>query len=372
MAKVSNVKESKKILIVGPNPDDPTRNGGVAKYMEYLEFVARDWKCGVVFQHTDIGFFSKIGAVRVGRVLATLRVSLKLIFAKKIRLIHVNCTLSKVGVFRVLPLLICSFIAKKPCFLQVHGGRWSRLENSRFPSAAWRFAFTLSSAVGVFPGIQLEELEPIETLAGKLYPIRNFVEPKELKVPSNSKGFNFIFVGRLVKEKGIRELLQAFSRLRTIAGANVHMTILGSGPLLGFVEESRYNGVDAKGHVEASAVSSYLDSADAFVLPSYHEGFPLSFLEAGAKGVVPIVTNSSALPSFFNHEVDCIFVSPKNIDDLYLAMKRIYEDTDFRRNISNNIYKHINEGFVIGSEPVTRQFIEIYSTLLGEKVGSHG
>ena len=270
--------------------------------------------------------------------------------------------MSKSGAFRILPLLISASVRRRPAFLQIHGGRWSSIKKSFLARQAWRFSFYLSAGIGVFPGDQWDELEKIQEIKFKMYPIKNFVEPK--KFGNNlSEELNFIFVGRLVEEKGVKELLSAFLRLRDENGERVRLTILGSGPLYDYVKSFSGSGIVAPGFVVEEVLDDYMKNSNVFVLPSYHEGFPLSFLEAGARGIVPIVTASSAIPSFFESDVECIFVFPEDVESLYSAMKSIIEDPAKRQAMAKAIYTRVNNEFVLGSKPVKDQFINIYSKM---------
>ena len=109
--------------------------------------------------------------------------------------------------------------------------------------------------------------------------------------------FEFLFVGRIVRDKGINELVEAFCRLNS----EMPETRL---VLVGFYEqnldpvseethrriEENPNIIMAGERTGDDLVRSYAE-ADCFVFPSYREGFPNTVLEAGAMGLPCIVTD---------------------------------------------------------------------------------
>lgn len=109
--------------------------------------------------------------------------------------------------------------------------------------------------------------------------------------------FEFLFVGRIVRDKGINELVEAFVRLNE----ELPETRL---VLVGFFEENldpvsaetktlinTHPAIDAVGEKTGDDLIAHYAAADCFVFPSYREGFPNTVLEAGAMGLPCIVTD---------------------------------------------------------------------------------
>ena len=107
--------------------------------------------------------------------------------------------------------------------------------------------------------------------------------------------FTFIFVGRLVRDKGINELVEAFERLNKEIPA-IRLILVGrQEPKLDPLKPETIAKIDNNKNIEAvgqqSDVRPWLAASDAFVFPSYREGFPNVVIEAGAMGLPSIVTN---------------------------------------------------------------------------------
>lgn len=135
------------------------------------------------------------------------------------------------------------------------------------------------------------------------------------KPRSGGRGLRLVHVGRHVRQKGLDVLLAALARLPK--DAEVVVDQYGAGPLgESLRNEARERGVDARirWHGLSKDVSGALQAADAFVLPSRHEGLALVYLEALAAGL-PVI--ASDLPA--NREVDpqgrATLFYPKNDDE---------------------------------------------------------
>ena len=141
----------------------------------------------------------------------------------------------------------------------------------------------------------------------------------------------FLFVGRVMQEKGIDELFSAMERLRD-EGAECTLEVLG-----GYEEDyadtiRRY---EEKGwlryHGYQLDVRPYIENAHCFVLPSYHEGMANTNLECAAMGR-PVIT--SDIPGCREAVVDGksgLLCRPKDVGSLYEAMRRFLEMTPDQR-----------------------------------------
>jgi glycosyltransferase involved in cell wall biosynthesis len=107
--------------------------------------------------------------------------------------------------------------------------------------------------------------------------------------------FTFCFVGRLVGDKGINELIQAFTRLSDIYQKVRLLLVGGREDSLDPLQEDTLAKIRTNGRIVSVGsqrdVRPYLAASDAFVFPSYREGFPNVVLEAGAMGLACIVTD---------------------------------------------------------------------------------
>ncbi len=135
----------------------------------------------------------------------------------------------------------------------------------------------------------------------------------------------FIFVGWMIREKGIYEILAAIEELRK--SYKFVFTFVGDGALLNDVrQEIRELGwegsVSALGWVSDAEFQHILSSADVFVLPSYAEGFPMSLIEAFSKGLPAICSDVGGISDSLRDGVNGYLIPPRQIQPIIEAMKR--------------------------------------------------
>ncbi|WP_417874745.1 glycosyltransferase family 4 protein [Xanthomarina gelatinilytica] len=191
------------------------------------------------------------------------------------------------------------------------------------------------------------------------------IELKQItqKAKRNNNPFTFICVARLVYEKGIINLLEA-ARICNDKGYDFKYLLVG--PL----EENskklnkdillQYSDiVDVLG--SRNDVLNLLESSDAFVLPTFREGFSRVLLEAAAVGLPIISTNVTGVRDFTRHGKEALLVEPKNSQALAEAMINIATNKELADKLVENALKHVKE---FSLENVSKQYITIFNTAI--------
>ncbi|TGD57143.1 glycosyltransferase family 4 protein [Flavobacterium humi] len=152
--------------------------------------------------------------------------------------------------------------------------------------------------------------------------------------------FVFIFVGRLVKDKGINELVEAFGVLNS---ENQHVKLLLVGNFendLDPLDESTMKRIsEGKGIIEAgyqNDVRPYLAIADALVFPSYREGFPNVVMQAGAFGLPSVVSDINGCNEIIIDGKNGTIIPVKNSGAIYEAMKKMSSATPWMDSLKQN------------------------------------
>jgi glycosyltransferase involved in cell wall biosynthesis len=151
---------------------------------------------------------------------------------------------------------------------------------------------------------------------------------RERSERASGEPFTYLFVGRLIPEKGVGSLIDAFAFV-VAARPDVRLRILGGGPevaALGARVAAAGLGerVTFLGSVPHRRALREIASADAFVLPSLGEGSPLSVTEALALGTPVVSTRVGALPELLGE--DGLFFEPGDVAGLSAAMERLAGD----------------------------------------------
>lgn len=145
-------------------------------------------------------------------------------------------------------------------------------------------------------------------------------ERREKKEP-----FTFVFVGRIVRDKGVNELVNAFSRLNKNY-PDTRLLLVGpvEDDLDPVLPETRMAIEKEESIISVGSqkdVRPYYEASDALVFPSYREGFPNVVLEAGAMELPSIVTDINGSREIIEEGVNGVIVPPRDESALYEAME---------------------------------------------------
>lgn len=181
---------------------------------------------------------------------------------------------------------------------------------------------------GNINGIDLEYFDRTEDVMQRAVQIRNVVE-----------NFTFIFIGRLMRDKGINELVEAFDRLsqevkeiRLLLVGNFEDNIAPAAPVTKKIIENNVR-IEFVGF--QPDVRPYLAASDILVLPSYREGFPNVVLQGGAMSLPCIVTDISGSNEIIVNGQNGIIIPKQNADALFDAMKYMYEHSQERQQMAS-------------------------------------
>ena len=176
----------------------------------------------------------------------------------------------------------------------------------------------------------------------------------------------FIFVGRLVKDKGVFDLLAAIDKL---ASLNKDIVLWVVGPnednLLGQLQ-SLVQGSNSKIHWLGSTLSpeKYMVGADIIVLPSYREGFGSVIIEAAACGIPAIAYRIDGIIDAVEDGKGGILVQAGAVEKLFLAMKLLAFDENLRLQLGQQAQQRAIKKF--SSNKVTKAWLNFYDVELNE------
>ena len=155
----------------------------------------------------------------------------------------------------------------------------------------------------------------------------NLEEYKLLEYPKKDGAVHFLFIGRVMKEKGVDELFAAAKRLFD-EGADAVIDIVGpfEDNYTDVVDKLDKDGV-IKYHGYQENVKPFIASAHCVVLPSWHEGMANTLLEGGASGRALIASNIHGCCEAIEDCETGYLVKAKDADDLYAKMKKFLDMT---------------------------------------------
>ncbi|MGA3221985.1 MAG: glycosyltransferase, partial [Acidimicrobiales bacterium] len=154
--------------------------------------------------------------------------------------------------------------------------------------------------------------------------------------PAPGGGFSVLCVARLAPQKGLDILVRAIGAL-VEGGTDVHLTIVGAGPLEATLRRRAERcGVAARvsfaGAVGQDEMAAYYARADVFCLPSFAEGLPVVLMEAMATGRPVVATRIMGVPELVEEGVSGLLVAPGSVDELAGALRRLAASPDLRES----------------------------------------
>lgn len=157
--------------------------------------------------------------------------------------------------------------------------------------------------------------------------------------------FVFVFVGRLVGDKGINELIVAFQKLNATK-LSVKLVLVGSQETdLDPLQLESLNQINTNSNILAvghqNDVRPYFAISDVLVFPSYREGFPNVVMQAGAMGLPSIVTDINGCNEIIVEGENGTIIPVKDSGAIYEAMKLMMEDVAFRTSLVQNARRMI-------------------------------
>ena len=181
--------------------------------------------------------------------------------------------------------------------------------------------------------------------------------------------FVFVFVGRIVSDKGINELIKAFSELQTVENKPAGIKLLLVGGLENdldplnpetLAEINQNKDIISVGFQQD--VRSFFAIADALVFPSYREGFPNVVMQAGAMGLPSIVSDINGCNEIIIEGENGLIIPSKNVEKLKEKMLTLAKDKNLYAKLKENSRRMIENRYE--QSVVWKALLEEYEGLL--------
>ncbi len=365
-----------KILMLQPSPNI---KGPLPKIATLLENGIRQAGCQVSTStwgaHKDQETYINKVTGRI-RDIGTIR---RLLNSEHVDLFFITTAHDWKGITRDIALL-CATIHRRPkTILLFHGSNSNLLlspGNWLFKSAS-RLLLKLCDAVCLLSTEEQAEWQ-------KFYPQRQYFVVVNPFVPSNDgpgvydrhylnlpEGLPvLLFVGRLMAQKGIFEILDALEVV--IQKIPCHLLIVGDGPQIVHVKESisnhgLMNYVTMTGYLNSTDLTGVYQLADIFVLPTWAEGFPTVIAEAMGAGLPIVTTQIRGAADLLQEGVNVRFVPVHNSPALAEVLEQLLSDPQQRLNISRANLAKVKE---FAPEVVVQRYIQIFQELVGQNNGT--
>lgn len=160
-----------------------------------------------------------------------------------------------------------------------------------------------------------------------------------------------LFLGRLCARKGVYDLLEVLAECDQLLAENVKVCLCGDGEINQVKQIIKKYGLEHRissigWHTKDQIKEIYRETM-LYILPSYHEGLPMSLLETMSHGIPCIVSNVAAIPEIIKNEENGIIIHPGNTDEIKAAILKLTADDKMREKIGKNGLITIKKDFLM-------------------------
>ena len=343
-----------KILMIGP---DRSVHGGIS---------------GVVNNYFDAGLDRMIDLCYIGTMVEGTKLTKLLQAAKayvyflikisKYDIVHVNMA-SDSSYFRKSVFIRTAKACRKKVVIHQHGGNFPEFYEKELSERGRQRARKVLSAGDAFLVLGTAWKDFFGAIIGG---DRITVLPNAIRIPEwEEKKYGvhkILYMGRLCKEKGIKELLTVMPELKAqYPDVRLYLAGIWEDQDLKSQAESLKECVTDLGWIGGAEKQQYLRECDIFVLPSYFEGQPVSVLEAMANACGIVTTKTGGIPDMIIEGETGIFAAPKDTVTLEEGLLKLLADRGLCRMLGENARKKAEAEFSIDNN--IKQLLAVYESI---------
>lgn len=288
---------------------------------------------------------------------------------KKYEIVHVHMS-SRASFYRKSQFIRIAYKKKKRIVIHMHGSEFDVFYDQECNDRQKKEVRAVLALADVVIALSEEWKEYLSTICdhNKIIVIYNAVKISDY-VKQIYTDHNVLFLGRLGERKGVYDLIDAIPKI-VESVPNVHFYIGGDGEIAKCRELCLRKGIENYvtflGWITGEQKEKLLKTCSVFVLPSYHEGMPMSLLEAMSYGLVVVSTRVGGIPKVVENEKTGYLIEAGDTDGL---SKKIIEAVQGKNKkvIGVTAHKEILENFNI--EQSVEKLLSLYKKLEGVSYG---
>jgi len=354
---------NKHIIMLGPSKGS---KGGISSVIQLYDDIGLFEKFNISFKST---FNDKSKLAKITSFVSTFIYLLIKLIRRDVSLVHIH-TASRTSFFRKSLFLWLSFIFRTPVIMHIHSGEFLEFYAEVSTVKQKYIKCTLMHAKKIilltegwkskFSGIIKDEK--------KLTVLANPVDSNLFKKTSSKKTnadkksvVNLLFLGKVCEKKGIYDLIKA---IKKVSDNNIKIQLYYGGH--GEIESVKHlaksldieNIIHYLGWVTNSNKIQAYQNADIFILPSYHEGQPMTILEAMAAGCTIISTTVGGIPETVINNKEALLYKAGNINALANYIAQLASIPQIRLRLADAAMTRLNNSF--SSDILYKNLKEIY------------
>ena len=345
---------SEHILTIGPEYKPP--KGGIAQCIAtYQQTIYSDFRC--LTNSCDGGMVRKTCKL----MFSLITLCFILAFHKKIRIVHIHTASYNSFKRSSLFVKVAKAMGRK-VVLHIHGGGFKDyyMKQPRYVRSVLDKAdalITLSTSWKMF-------FENI-ALHGNVHIVPNIIsKPIYQNVQGDGK-FHLLYMGQITKAKGVFDLVEMIAENKNFYRGKLILDIGGgmydADKLSNFVFDNKMDDiVHLHGWLTGKAKTKMFNFADAYILPSYVEGVPISILEAESYGLPILSTNVGGIPNVVDEGKNAFLFRPGDKQEMKIAIDKVMESRELRASMGSHSKKLVHKNY---PSSVEENLIEVYRSL---------
>jgi glycosyltransferase involved in cell wall biosynthesis len=273
---------------------------------------------------------------------------------------------------RDIILLLTTRRRCRSAVLQFHGSQSSRLlqPGSRLFKVATALLLRLADAAMVLSTEELREWQHFWP-HGRFYVVKNPVLAASDAAPAPRSRVKrseptILFVGRLMSEKGVFDLLDAVADVA--ARRPCRLLVVGNGPDASRLSERAQvlaleDRLSFRGYLEGDSLAAAYEEADVLALPTYwDEGFPTVLGEAMAAGLPIVTTRSRGAADYLREREHALFVPAQDPPALAAALLELLDDSALRLRMSRANRQRVK---IFSTDVVASEYLSVLHDVVG-------
>lgn len=330
---------------------------------------------GVVNNYYEAGLDQKVRLCYIGTMVEGSRMRklfqaawALLLFACKLpfyQIVHVNVASDASFVRKSFFIRLSKFFRKKIVIHQ-HGGDFETYYGEQNENKKEMVRKVLAMG-DVFLTLAPSYQNFFESITGRtdilVFPDAIKITEKSDKIYGQQK---MLFLGRICREKGIEELLQAMKELHTdFPNAKLYLGGIFEDPELENRIKECEDYITWLGWISGAEKERYLQDCDIFVLPSYFEGQSVAILEAMAHSCAVVASQVGGIVQMIVQDQTGVLIKPHDAASLKKALERVFTDQELCSRLGRQAREKVEKEFSIDRN--MEELTLIYQKLLPQQ-----
>ena len=343
-----------KVLMIGPARNV---NGGISAVVNNYYKAGLDKKVELKY----------IGTMEDGSKWHKLAVAIKAIIefigcVRQYDIIHINMA-SDMSLYRKIPFIYLSKVFSKKLVIHQHGGNFREFYYKECNDKTREFIKKTLEKADVFLVVAdyLGNIFKDIITEEKIISLPNSIEVPQ-KADEKTYGQKLLFLGRLCKEKGIRELLEVVIELKKdYPKLELYLGGVWVDEDLKDLADQHTDFIHQLGWIGNEEKQKYLRECSIFVLPTYFEGLPMSLLEGMAYECACIASAVGGIPQVVDNNENGILIKPKSKKELKNALVKLLQHELLQKELGVSAKQKILKEFELLKS--VKRLVDIYSNV---------